>query len=516
MALLRLEDFDPNYREIFGNNDIKGYTTYVEGTEEKVGSVSDILVNESGYFRCLVIDFGLWIFNKKVLLPVGCCRIDHTDQRVYVLGLNRKQAENLPEYSDSLLVEYDYGDAKNYQQESVLYNLGDENHPLLKQLQDQLIAKQDHNNTDETGLVQEVESEANQIETLVEKEQADVMQPQLVSNTPESNSEKAARSACLIFNPVAGQSDPEQDLETIQSLLQPEINLDIRTTTPEIDADQLAHEAVERGAEIIIASGGDGTLSATAQAVVGTGIPLGIISRGTANAFATALGIPTGIEAACQIILDGTTRVVDAASCNGRPMILLAGIGFEAKTVERADRGAKDRFGLLAYVLAGFQELSENLQHFKTEIETEDKLITLNALAITIANAAPTTSVLAQGPGELVIDDGLLDVTLVAPASTMDAMTAAYDLLQSAFRGAMSQRPDTGYFQTRKLKVTTDPPQQVVLDGELIGTTPIEVESIPDGLTVFVPTATDSAQDPTENLEGLPDLNIELKEPKDS
>jgi diacylglycerol kinase family enzyme len=91
---------------------------------------------------------------------------------------------------------------------------------------------------------------------------------------------------------VAGQGDPEQDLFTIQSLLEPEIALDIRLTTPEVDACQLAREAVERGVHMIIVSGGDGTISAAAEAVVGTSIPLGVISRGTANAFASALTLP--------------------------------------------------------------------------------------------------------------------------------------------------------------------------------------------------------------------------------
>ena len=141
------------------------------------------------------------------------------------------------------------------------------------------------------------------------------------------------RSACLIFNPVAGQSDPEQDLLTIQTLLEPEIDLDIRLTTPDVDAGQLAHEAVARGVHMIIASGGDGTLSAAAEALVGTNIPLGVISRGTANAFASALEIPDTIEAACQTILTGTMRVVDTARCNGKPMVLLAGVRFEAEMV---------------------------------------------------------------------------------------------------------------------------------------------------------------------------------------
>ena len=72
------------------------------------------------------------------------------------------------------------------------------------------------------------------------------------------------RSACLIFNPVAGNSDPDQDLARIQELLEPLIDLDIRLTTPELDADLIAREAVDRGVEAIIACGGDGTLSAVA------------------------------------------------------------------------------------------------------------------------------------------------------------------------------------------------------------------------------------------------------------
>jgi diacylglycerol kinase family enzyme len=116
-------------------------------------------------------------------------------------------------------------------------------------------------------------------------------------------------------------------------------------TTPDVDAGQLAQEAVKQGVHTIIASGGDGTLSAAAEALMGTSIPLGVISRGTANAFASALGIPDTIEAACQTILAGKTKVVDTALCNGKPMVLLVGIGFEAEVVEKADRETKKPLG---------------------------------------------------------------------------------------------------------------------------------------------------------------------------
>ena len=317
------------------------------------------------------------------------------------------------------------------------------------------------------------------------------------------------RSACLIFNPVAGQGNPELELEMIRSLLEPEIDLDIYLTSAEVDADQLAQAAVKRGVEAIIACGGDGTLSAAASAIIGTGIPFGIIARGTANAFAAALRIPNTIDAACMTIVQGETRYVDAAYCNGKPMVLLAGIGFEAETVEMADREAKKRMGMMAYILAGVQQLG-NLQSFQVEIETEDKIIKTKASAITVANAAPPSSVLAQGPAGIIYDDGLLDLTIVAPNSKAGAIAATIHLLQTASMSSAVERDDIGYLRANQFKIKAEPPQKVVLDGEMIGKTPIEVYCVPAGLKVFVPF--DQALSPTEKLEGLPNLTVETKQ----
>lgn len=317
------------------------------------------------------------------------------------------------------------------------------------------------------------------------------------------------RSAFLIFNPVAGQSDPEQDLAAIRAILEPAIALDIHLTTEEVDADELAKMAIAQGADTVIASGGDGTLSAAAAALVGTNIPLGVIPRGTANAFAAALGLPDTIEAACETILGGATRQVDTGRCNDRPMVLLAGIGFEAETVEKANREAKNRFGLLAYILAGLKQLQE-MEAFETEIETDDRIIKVTATAVTVANAAPAMSILAQGPAGVMVDDGLLDITVVAPTSIPGAIAASYHLFRTALTGNPVERDDIGYLRTKHVKVTTNPPQKVVLDGEIIGTTPVEVECVPGGLTILVPPAMVEVP-PEEKLEGLPGLTVEYK-----
>ncbi|PSB02661.1 YegS/Rv2252/BmrU family lipid kinase [Merismopedia glauca] len=319
------------------------------------------------------------------------------------------------------------------------------------------------------------------------------------------------RSACLIFNPASGQGEPETELKIIRSILEPNMALDIRLTTPDLDADCLAEEAIRQGAKAIIASGGDGTISAASGALIGTGIPLGIISRGTANAFATALELPTTLEGACQTIVNGFTRNVDAAYCNDKPMVLLAGIGFEAQTIDLADRDTKDRLGILAYIFAGLQEL-RNLSNFETEIETEEKIVKVTAAAVTVANAAPATSILAQGPAGVIANDGLLDMTIVSPSSMTGAIAASYHLLRTALQGEASERQDIGYLRSKYFKVATTPPQKVVVDGEIIGTTPIEVRCIPGGLIVFSPQF--EPTQPVEKLEGLPNLVVELKNPE--
>ena len=317
-----------------------------------------------------------------------------------------------------------------------------------------------------------------------------------------------SRTACLIFNPVAGQGDSEQDLATIKRHLEPEFTLDIQFTTKEVNGGELARQAVANDAKVIIASGGDGTVSVVTEALIETDIILGVIARGTANAFANALGIPDTIEAACKNILAGAVKKVDAAICNNKPMILLAGIGFEAETIQDADREAKDRLGMLAYILSGLKQLRE-FEEFTAEIETEDKVITIDASAVTIANAAPPSSVLAQGTAGVIFNDGLLDITILAPQTRTGAIATSIHLLQSGGNEQAVEREGVGYLRSSWVKVTTDPPQKVVVDGEIIGKTPIEVKCIPDGLNVFVPTAEEVQ--PDEQLDNLPGIDIRIK-----
>ncbi|MBE9208325.1 DUF2382 domain-containing protein [Nostoc sp. LEGE 06077] len=217
MALYKLNEFDPDYRESFQGNDIKGLGVYTEGTDEKIGSVNDVLVDDEGHFRYLVVDLGFWIFGKKVLLPVGRSRIDYGRDRVYAVGMTREQAEDLPEF-DERQVDYDYEervrgvyrnpkysstnvdtatpldttatldtgytatpttpvttptfsrDSYNYNEEPSLFGLNEQNHQTLKLYEERLVANKRRQKTGEVNVGKRIETETARVAVPVESE----------------------------------------------------------------------------------------------------------------------------------------------------------------------------------------------------------------------------------------------------------------------------------------------------------------------------------------------------------
>lgn len=295
-------------------------------------------------------------------------------------------------------------------------------------------------------------------------------------------------SACLIFNPVSGHREPERDLQQIFSLLNPTYDLTIHQTAPGCDVTQLAADAIAQGSAVLVAAGGDGTVSAVAQAVYRTQVPLGIIPRGTGNVFAHALRIPSTIQEACQLILAGHTRRIDVAECNGRPVFVRASLGYGADTVGETRREWKRRLGLAAYILEGVRQLTR-LKRFVVILELEGKPSFVWTSSVAIANATAPTSILAQGPGEVIVDDGLLDVTLIDPVTVPKALAIFVELFRSSLHRMPAQHRDIKAFRASHVKIAAYPRQRVVIDGEWAGSTPIELRCQPRGLRVLVPEA---------------------------
>jgi len=106
MPLHTIRDFDPDYRQHFEEQDAIGYGLYAGS--EKIGSVNDLLVDDSGKIRYLVVNTGIWIMGKKVLLPIGRAQIDYPTHRIVVNGFTRTQVEALPRYEGNMPVDYEH------------------------------------------------------------------------------------------------------------------------------------------------------------------------------------------------------------------------------------------------------------------------------------------------------------------------------------------------------------------------------------------------------------------------
>lgn len=188
MPLYKLEQFDPNYRETFGGDDVKSLELYTQ-SGVRVGGISDVLVDHDGRFRYLVIDTNIEdSINKKILLPIGLSHIDYQAKRVYVDGLSKEQVAHLPEYHDNIAVDADYEErvrgvfrpqtsnlaydrqTYNYQQEPALYDLNDQYHETFKLYEERLIANKQRVKTGEVAVGKHIETETARVEVPIQRE----------------------------------------------------------------------------------------------------------------------------------------------------------------------------------------------------------------------------------------------------------------------------------------------------------------------------------------------------------
>ncbi len=131
-------------------------------------------------------------------------------------------------------------------------------------------------------------------------------------------------------------------------------------------------KALKEGAETIFVWGGDGMVQRCVDTMAGSDARLAIIPAGTANLFASNLGVPDDIAEAVQVGLNGTERTLDVGKMNGERFAVMAGAGLDARMIKDADGGPKDRFGRLAYIWAASKNL--RVEPFKARVEVNGDL----------------------------------------------------------------------------------------------------------------------------------------------
>ena len=295
--------------------------------------------------------------------------------------------------------------------------------------------------------------------------------------------------AVIIANPVSGTKMWQDKEHLIVARLSAYYDLEVLTTTKETDGIELAKQAIKDKPDIIIACGGDGTVTEVASVLVNTQCKLGIIPMGTANALAHVLmGISSKIipvEQACDLIIDGQTQTIDTAYCNDELMLLLAGIGYEQSMVEKADRDSKNESGQLAYLSGFFQAFSEQKAQTLYVTLDDNQTQEVNTNSFIVANAAPFTTLLAQGGGQPDHEDGLLDINWLLPSdeNTTRVLSIAELMFSSITQTHLAI--SSHHTNAKKVTITADEEIKYVLDGEIKTADTLTITVDPASLNVI-------------------------------
>lgn len=245
-------------------------------------------------------------------------------------------------------------------------------------------------------------------------------------------------------------------------------------------ATELARDAVRRGVDIVVASGGDGTVNEVACAMADTGIPMGILPAGSGNGLARCLGISMSYALALRTIIRGKTKLMDVATINDMLYTSIAGIGFDAHVAQKFSETYIR--GMLAYMKITLNEF-RSYKPLTYKIAIDGVSMEKHALMIIFANSDQfgfNTRIAPQAK----VDDGLLDICVFKKMPARQLLNFGYHLL----RGTPAKSGYAEYFRGKEIIIEniTDPLMNI--DGEpKVMESPVKISIKPLALCVIVP-----------------------------
>ncbi len=264
------------------------------------------------------------------------------------------------------------------------------------------------------------------------------------------------------------------------------VAFDIVETKTEEEGLQVVRRAVDLGYKAVVAAGGDGTIALALRGTARTGIPVAILPFGTGNQLALNFGIPNSLEDAVRVAVEGRVEAIDLGLFDGAHFALIAGAGLDAEVMASATVELKNKIGILAYFYSGIKHVIAS-KSAKYVIHADDQVVEVEAAMVLLANAG----LIGAGslPMEVMVapradlQDGLLDVAVFAPRHLPDMAGILWRMATRRFAG-----DDRMFFlQARKVRIETDPPVAIQVDGQVRGETPLEVEIDPLAGRILVP-----------------------------
>jgi diacylglycerol kinase (ATP) len=289
----------------------------------------------------------------------------------------------------------------------------------------------------------------------------------------------------VILNPSAGSFDAGQVNRALSEDLGGQVqDLQMYEMDGQEDLGQVARDAIDDGFDIVVAAGGDGTVSGTINGLVKTNHPLGILPLGTVNTLARDLGIPLRLGQALELLTgDHKLKDVDVLQVGDRFLVLNVSVGVSSLAMLNTPQAAKRRFGYAAYLWAGMKWLT-GFQPRRFRITVDGQSSQWRASEVVIANSGLIGMPPFRWGTHIHLDDGQLDVCMVY-ARTVPGYIG---LIWKSMTGQQSQDPKVHYLRAEhSVAIDTSYPLPVQGDGEHIGETPVQVQFIPQALRVVVP-----------------------------
>ncbi|MBF2097210.1 MAG: lipid kinase [Gloeomargaritaceae cyanobacterium C42_A2020_066] len=232
----------------------------------------------------------------------------------------------------------------------------------------------------------------------------------------------------------------------------------------------------------VVIGGGDGTLNVAIDALLETGLPLGILPLGTANDLARTLKIPTDLAAACAVIARGNQQAIDLGRVNGKYFFNVASCGLSVRITQELSGASKQRFGVVAYALAALRAIVM-VERFTATIQIDGgEVITRKSLQIAVGNGRYYGGGLTVA-SDAAIDDQRLDLySLEIPH-----WWHIFFLLPALRSGHLGEHIGIAHWSGQRIQLWTRHPKRVNTDGEITTRTPALFEIYPRALQVLVP-----------------------------
>jgi len=300
-------------------------------------------------------------------------------------------------------------------------------------------------------------------------------------------------NALVIHNPSAGKYTDRAALESALDVWRRAgWRVQLVETDAGGDATRIAAHAAHANCDVVFAVGGDGTVNEVLNGLLHTNAALGVLPYGTANVWAKEMGLPLNdLAGAARLQLDAPPMVIDVGEARGtaknaafgpRAFVLWCSVGFDAQITHEIEpqRALKRRLGASMFWLVGLRA-AFTFRGRRVKITIDGKTRRRRVLMAVASNAQLYGGLVRLSP-DARVDDGELNLVLFLGTG---ALTTGWHLVR-VFLGLHHRAPDVEHHIARSISVR-GPRLPVQLDGEPMGTTPVEITIRPKALRVLVP-----------------------------